>query len=416
MLKNNDSKNYVPISNIVDIYLGGTPSRAESKYWGQGIKWASATDIATCESRYLRKTKEQITELGLQKSAAKLLGKNTVLITARGTVGALCMLPEPMSFNQTCYGLVCHYELDPTYLYFALKARIQHIKSQTYGAVFDTITIKSFDFITIPLPTLSTQRKIAAILSAYDDLIENNTRRIKILEEMAQAIYREWFVHFRFPGHEGVKMVETELGLAPEGWEVKKLGEIAYVNPDAIKKGFEPDVISYVDIASVSPGRIDKVESMRFVDAPGRARRIVQHGDIIWSCVRPNRKSYSLIINPVPNMIVSTGFAVLRPRRIHFSYLYHAVSTKEFVGYLTNHATGAAYPAVTAADFENALILLPPNHLCKKFHKIVEDSYILVDLLNRRCENLRITRDLLLPKVVSGELDVRGAVNEWENE
>ena len=87
--------------------------------------------------------------------------------------------------------------------------------------------IRNLELPKLP-PPLPTQRKIAAVLSAYDDLIENNTRRIKILEEMASAIYREWFVEFRFPGHEGVEMVESELGLIPQGWEVKQLGEVAY--------------------------------------------------------------------------------------------------------------------------------------------------------------------------------------------
>ena len=90
----------------------------------------------------------------------------------------------------------------------------------------------------IPFPPLPTQRKIAAVLSVYDDLIENNTRRIKILEEMASAIYREWFVEFRFPGHEQVEMVESELGLIPQGWEVKQLGEISVIMVDCHKSGF----------------------------------------------------------------------------------------------------------------------------------------------------------------------------------
>lgn len=99
----------------------------------------------------------------------------------------------------------------------------------------------------VPLPPIPIQRKIAAILSAYDDLIENNTRRIRILEEMAQAIYREWFVHFRFPGHEGVRMVESELGLIPEGWEVCLLKSIAEINTESIKQGNEPGEIGYID-------------------------------------------------------------------------------------------------------------------------------------------------------------------------
>ena len=122
-----------------------------------------------------------------------------------------------------------------------------------------------------PAPPLPTQRKIAAILSAYDDLIEVNTRRIAILEEMARGLYREWFVRFRFPGHERVRMVESAVGLVPEGWEVKALGNIADVNAVAIKKGSEPERINYVDISSVSPGKIDKIEPMPFAEAPGKS-------------------------------------------------------------------------------------------------------------------------------------------------
>ena len=398
MLKNNDSKNYVPISNIVDIYLGGTPSRAESKYWGQGIKWASATDIATCESRYLRKTKEQITELGLQKSAAKLLGKNTVLITARGTVGALCMLPEPMSFNQTCYGLVCHYELDPTYLYFALKARIQHIKSQTYGAVFDTITIKSFDFITIPLPTLSTQRKIAAILSAYDDLIENNTRRIKILEEMAQTLYRHWFVNFKFPGHEEVRMVDsgtdastalsTRLGMVPEGWSVVKLGEVADVSwgdTSVTKKSYVQDGFTAYS-ASGPDGYLDYYDYDRkgvVLSAIGANCGITWFAQGKWSCIK----------NTIRFWATSDS--------VDTEFLYFATFGKDYWP-----KRGAAQPFISQTDAQDVKILLPSTEVLRLFTNVVSSILLHIDLLIRKNDVLHNTRDLLLPKLVSGELDV----------
>ena len=267
----------------------------------------------------------------------------------------------------------------------------------------DLASIKDMD---IPAPTLHTQRKIAAILGAYDDLIENNTRRIRILEEMAQALYREWFVKFRFPGHENVKMVESELGLVPEGWEVKRLEDIANINASSIKKGNEPEKIRYIDIASVSTGKIDKIEPLVFADAPSRARRMVKHGDIIWSTVRPNRKSYSIILSPPPNLIVSTGFAVITAKYVPYTYLYHALTTDDFVGYLTNHATGAAYPAVNSEDFKNALVILPTKSLLELFHTIVIDLFDHKQNMHQKNANLRRTRDLLLPKLISGELDV----------
>ncbi len=256
--------------------------------------------------------------------------------------------------------------------------------------------------VQVALPPVSTQRRIAAILSAYDDLIENNTRRIKILEEMAQRIYREWFVHFRFPGHEGVKMRNE----VPEGWEKKPLMKLASVNELSIKKGNEPEEINYVDIASVSTGRIEVITPMAFDEAPGRARRIVRHGDIIWSCVRPNRRSYAIIINPLPDLIVSTGFAVITAKGVPYSYLYYALTTDDIVGYLTNHARGAAYPAVTAEDFENATVLCPSDSTLESFHKVVAGFIEQNRILEQKNANLRQTRDLLLPKLVSGEVDV----------
>jgi type I restriction enzyme, S subunit len=283
-----------------------------------------------------------------------------------------------------------------------------YIKPIVTGVAVPHISGPQIQAYRFRLPSLETQRKIAAILSAYDDLIEVNTRRIALLEEMARGLYREWFVRYRFPGHERARMVESAVGLAPEGWEVKALGDIADVNAAAIKKGSEPERISYVDISSVSPGKIDKFEPMPFAEAPGRARRIVRHGDIIWSTVRPNRRSYALILNPPPDMVVSTGFAVITSEAIPFSYLYHALTTDEFAGYLTNHATGSAYPAVNAGDFEAALIVVPPKRLLDDYDKVVSDVLTQQQVLHEKNANLRRTRDLLLPRLVSGEVDVGG--------
>jgi type I restriction enzyme S subunit len=294
------------------------------------------------------------------------------------------------------------------FLFYWLLANSYEIRGIADEAAHGTKRLQTDRLLkkSVYLPPLLLQRKIAAMLSAYDDLIENNTRRIRILEEMARALYREWFVHFRFPGHGKVKLVESAVGLIPAGWEEARLGELADINAASIRRGEAPDEILYVDISSVSPGRIDKIEALPFAEAPGRARRIVKHGDIIWSCVRPNRRSYSLILDPPSNLIVSTGFAVISAKGAPHTYLYHALTTDDFVGYLTNHATGAAYPAVTGRDFENARIICPAQVLLDRFHEIVEPCLALQEKLNRKNAALRRTRDLLLPKLISGEVDV----------
>jgi type I restriction enzyme S subunit len=274
----------------------------------------------------------------------------------------------------------------------------------------DINVISEIDIPFIPFPI---QQKIASILSDYDNLIENNIRRICNLEEMAQVIYREWFVHFRFPGYEGVRMVESPLGLIPEGWTYKNLCDIAQMNPEQIKKENQPDIIHYIDISSVSTGRIYNVTEIDSAVAPSRARRRVKDGDIIWSSVRPNRKSYALLVDPQPNTIVSTGFAVIRPIHVPYSYLYLAVSTDQFVGYLANHATGAAYPAVNQVDFERAIILVPNNEIVSVFHQAVSNSFLLIQNLSIKNDNLRRQRDLLLPRLVSRELNIES--NEIES-
>jgi type I restriction enzyme S subunit len=201
-------------------------------------------------------------------------------------------------------------------------------------------------------------------------------------------------------------MVPSELGEIPEGWKLKKLEEIANINELSIKNGEMPPEINYIDISSVTTGKIDEIKSIAFADAPSRARRVVKNGDIIWSTVRPNRKSFSIILNPLTNLIVSTGFAVITARNMPYTYLYHALTTDDFVSYLTNNATGAAYPAVNTNDFKNANILVPPDVFLNQFHNIVSNIFNLKQNLLDKNQNLRKTRDLLLPQLISGEIDV----------
>ena len=167
----------VPVSSVASIHGGGTPKRNNPRYWGGSIKWVSAADVSSCESRYITSTSEHISELGLRESSANLLGKDTLVITARGTVGKICMLSEPMTFNQTCYGLVAGSNIDSTFLFFALKQSLSVIKRQAYGAVFDTITKNSFDAIHIPLPSIPEQTAIAQILNDMDTEINQLEQR-----------------------------------------------------------------------------------------------------------------------------------------------------------------------------------------------------------------------------------------------
>jgi type I restriction enzyme, S subunit len=251
----------------------------------------------------------------------------------------------------------------------------------------------------VQFPDTKSQANVAAILSAFDDLIENNARRTALLEETARQLYREWFVRLRFPGHEHTPVMDG----VPKGWDRKTLRDVANVNLESIGSGFDGE-IEYVDIASVAPGQINETSVLEFRDAPSRARRVVRHGDIIWSCVRPNRRSHAVIWQPPRNMIVSTGFAVVTPTTLPTSIIYQAITTDAFVGYLENHARGAAYPAVVAGDFERAEILVPAEPLVEAFNDFAEPLLNQTSNLRVQNQKLRGARDLLLPRLMSGEI------------
>lgn len=379
--------------------------RNDDRLYGGPYPFIQTAEIMAADP-YIIRHSQSYSEFGLQQS--KLWPKNTLCMTIAGANTAkTAILKIDACFPDSVVGFIPDSnKADLHYVKYALDLMKHSFLAVSRGATQDNLSLDKLLSFPILAPCVDEQRRIGAIFRTYDDLIENNTWRIQILEQMAQALYREWFVNFRFPGHEKVKLVDSPMGKIPLGWSVRRLDEVAAVNALTVRRGNEPSYILYVDIASVITGRIEKIEKMTFSDAPGRARRIVRHGDTIWSCVRPNRKSFSLILSPAADLIVSTGFAVLTPTSVPFSFLHQAVTTDDFVSYLTNSATGAAYPAVTGKDFEAAKLVIPDKVLLSRFHASCEPMLILKENLLRKNANLRRTRDLLLPKLISGAIDV----------
>ncbi len=277
----------------------------------------------------------------------------------------------------------------------------EYFNGISYGAAIQNINTDIVRETKIFLPDLEIQTKQVQILKSIDELSKTYEDRIRIYESVLAELYNSWFINFKFPNHEQVEFVDG----IPEGWTNVSLKEVISTNPSTLKKG-ELDEILYVDISSVGQGKIESFTQYHIDDAPGRAKRKVQHGDVIWSCVRPNRKQYALIQNPQSNLIVSTGFTVLRPTKIPFTYLTALAASDDFCGYLTSVAQGAAYPAVTYKDFEDYELLLPPKSLLDKFHEVVELMYEQIHILQTQNQKLHDLKETLLPRLMSGELDV----------
>jgi type I restriction enzyme S subunit len=309
-----------------------------------------------------------------------------------------------MMIQKALHRIRPHDGLDNRFLFYTFfhKGKTGGFSPLFTGSTIKHLPREKLAKVEVEIPPVPTQQRIASILSAYDDLIENNRRRIQLLEQAARLLYKEWFVHLRFPGHEHTKIHNG----IPEGWERKRLSEVASMNVESYKARDLPDEINYIDISSVTQGRISSKAIFSSDEPPGRARRKARSGDVIWSNVRPNLRAYALVIEPEDNDVFSTGFTVLTPTAIPFSYLYLLVTTDEFVSYLVNHATGASYPAVRPDDFERANVLLPSWQILELFHEKAETIFKLISTLEKENRSLTKARDLLLPRLMSGEVTV----------
>lgn len=273
--------------------------------------------------------------------------------------------------------------------------------------------IKGFKFRLPPLPT---QCKIAAILSAYDDLIENNTRRIAILEEMAQAIYREWFVNFRFPGHENVKFVDSPLGKIPHSWCEKTLEQVTSkigsgATPTGGKNAYKDSGITLIRSLNVYDFNFHD-DGLAFIDEQqaGQLDNVtVERHDILLNITGASVARCCMVRTDLLPARVNQHVAIIRAdttKADPFFLLSTINSERHKKQILALAQGGATREALTKTTIQKFQILLPDSEIMRRFGTIAEGIFEQREILQRKNQNLRTTRDLLLPKLISGQLDV----------
>ena len=351
---------------------------------------------------YLNEYSQTYSEAGLEQS--RMWPQGTLCITIAANIADTAILGIDACFPDSVIGFIPdESKADARFVKYLFDAMLKkRFKQFTQGAAQDNLSQGKLLSLKFPIPSVAEQRRIASVLAAYDDLIENNRRRIQLLEQAARLLYKEWFVHLRFPGHEHTQIIDG----VPQGWKKKKLGDVAATNAESFKTNNLPNEINYIDISSVKQGRILSKSKMSSSEAPGRARRKGADGDVLWSNVRPNLRAYALVLEPDENDVFSTGFTILSPAAIPFSYLYLFATTDEFVGHLVNHTTGASYPAVRPDDFERAEILLPTQSVLNIFHEKMAPAFRMIQVLEKEINALAKARDFLLPKLMNGEMAV----------
>lgn len=375
--------------------------RNEKSLFGGPYPFIQTGDIKDADL-YLSHYTQTYNEKGLQQS--KLWHPNTLCITIAANIAETAILKIDACFPDSVVGFVPYRDVaDVRFVKYYLDTIKLQMQMASKGTTQDNLSLDKLLTFDISTPQLRTQRKIAAILSAYDELIENNTRRIAILEEMAQAIYQEWFVHFRYPGHEKNKMVESELGMILEGCKIEQLGKLA----TEVRKGVNPDTIDpetpYFglehlpkrSIALYDWGAAKEVHSTKF---------IFNRGDILFGKIRPYL--HKVGVAPLDGICSSDTIVIVPKSDKYYGVILCCVSSENFVNYATLTSQGTQMPRVNWEVLKKYLLVLPPDPILAAFNEIVHSITSDIRNLIFRNQNLNRTRDLLLPKLISGEIDV----------
>ena len=355
--------------------------------------------------RYLDET--EFVFVSEQKMREDLFGnlahRGDVVFTQRGTLGQTALIPVDARFDAYVISqsqmklTVDPKKADPCYLYYYFSSReaVQKILNQNSSSGVPHINLTSLRNFLVPQVPLHEQRKIAEILSAYDDLIENNRRRIALLEEAARLLYREWFVHLRFPGYEHIKVID---GL-PEGWVRRTLVELAEV-----VMGQSPKSQFYNDAGEGLPFHQGVTDyGFRFVSHriySTAVTKIAEAGDILVSVRAPVGR-----INITRDKIVlGRGLAAIRSRTEHQSLLFYALKNHFYAEDIIG--TGAIYAATNKKELEGQIFLDPPALLLREFEDQVSTIDLQITCLESQNQKLTQARDLLLPRLMNGEIAV----------
>ncbi|MEI6209948.1 MAG: restriction endonuclease subunit S [Desulfuromonadales bacterium] len=366
----------------------------------------------------------------IAKVGNKVSRPGDVVFTSKGTVGRFALvLAGTQRFvysPQLCFWRsTAQDKLLPEYLYYWMNSteflhQISYLKGQTDMA--DYVSLRDQRKIKVTIPETAIQRFIVEILKPLDDRITLLRETNTTLEAIAQALFKSWFVDFdpvraKQEGREPEGMnadtaalfpdsfEESELGLAPKGWRIGTVADLAKLNPESWTTKNHPETVRYIDLANAKMNDIEEITEYAFDDAPSRARRVLRAGDSILGTVRPGNRSFAFIYQALNNLTGSTGFAVLRPINVQSEeFVFIATTQDSSIDYLAHVADGGAYPAVRPEVIANIQSILPSDDVMCAFHNVVAPLFARIGKNKLQAQTLTTLRDTLLPRLISGQL------------
>lgn len=390
------------VSDLCELIGGGTPKTTIPEYWGGNIPWLSVTDFNTGR-KYCFDADKKITEKGLKESSTKILKKGQLIISARGTVGVISMLGRDMAFNQSNYGIDAVRELTSNdYLYYLLKNNVPQFISNSYGAVFDTITKETFEQIKVSLPRLPEQKSIAETLSSLDDKIDLLHRQNKTLEQLAETLFRQWF-----------------LNEAGEGWKEVSLSEFISVKHGYAFKGncieTEPTNLILVTPGNFKIGggfKFNKFKYYKNEDFP--VDYIFQTGDLAVTMtdlsVQGDTLGYAALIpenySDVKYLHNQRVGKVEFKKEISKSFIYQLMKTRDYQWFILGGASGTSIRHTSPTSICEYTFALPPKQRLLEYDCIAIELEEKIKTNQNQIRTLTQLRDTLLPKLMSGEVRI----------
>lgn len=386
-INNTERKTYF-IKDLGHVVTGKTPSKNNPEDWGDEIDFITPTDFSG-DGKYLSQVKRKISTEGKSRYRNMIIPPKSVVVTCIGSdMGKVVVSQETALTNQQINSIIVdENSFDVDFAYYVLKAMYSTLRSiaEEGGSTMPIITKSVFEKIDFEAPDLPTQKKIASILSAYDEKIENNNKIIKNLETTAQTIFNEWFVNFKFPGYEKVKFIDSEMGEIPEGWSVLKLGDIFNIkygkNLPTSKistKGKFPvygagGVIGFYDERNVD-------EKVILVTCRGNG------SGTIW---RTNGEGF----------VTNNSFLILARDKFHyinFVFIYFLLKNSN----ITSALSGSAQPQITIDGLSPIETIVPDKKLIESFQKVTTLMFDHIDKLLEENISLKSLRDQLLAKLI----------------
>jgi len=400
-----DGWQYYKVSDFAKVIGGGTPKTEVAEYWNGKIPWITPKDLSSRQARKISRGERSISQEGLQNSGARIVPPDTVLLTSRAPVGYLAIAQNELTTNQGFRNLVVKENFLPEFIYYLLLNNVDYLKQHASGSTFQELsggTLKNLEF---QIPAYDTQKEIAKILSDLDEKIELNHQMNKTLESITQAIFKRWFVEFEFPDEKGNpykssdgKMVESELGEIPRGWEIGTVGETF----DLIM-GQSPPGETYNEIAEGLPffqGRADfgfRYPSLRvYCTEP---TRFAEAGDTLISVRAP----VGDINMAFQKCAIGRGVASARHKTGSRSFTYYFMRSIKSI-FDSFEAEGTVFGSIGKDGFRSITLASPPFQLIRKFEETVHSMDQMIESNESESLALISIRDSLLPKLMSGEI------------